>query len=75
MADNNWVQQQQAQRDRERILDVLIAFIDENGFSPTRAELGQRVGLSEITVRRHIKTLLDEGLVTEHGPRTLRPSL
>ena len=74
MAGTNWVQREQAARDRERVLEALIEFIEEHGFSPIRKELAEKTGFSEITIRRHIKALIEAGLVTEEqGPRTLRP--
>lgn len=71
-ASNNWVQIEQAKRDRARILEAIRTHIDEHGKSPTRAQLAAELGFAEITVRRHVNKLVDDGDLVKVGYQ-LRP--
>jgi repressor LexA len=61
---------------KERILEYIVGFMDENGFAPTYREIGAAVGLkSSSSVSRHIEHLKAEGKITLHDQksRTLSP--
>ncbi|QNN53181.1 LexA family protein [Nocardioides mesophilus] len=76
MADNNWVQQREKTAALDALCEAIERYTAEHGYSPTRGELAEATGLGESTVRRHLKSLIAEGRVTEgSGPRTLRLAL
>lgn len=73
MVHRNWKQAEEGRRRREEILEAIERYIDEHGYSPTKAELAVTLGVSEETIYRHIKKLVAEGRLEEgSGPRTLR---
>lgn len=62
---------------RERMLQVIIGYIEEHGYSPTFREIGEMTGLkSTSSVASHMKKLFEEGkLETDTGmdtPRAIR---
>jgi DNA-binding IclR family transcriptional regulator len=73
MATGNQRGVERAQRQMSQLLDVVETYIEENGYSPTRAEIAERMGLSERTVIRYVKRLVEDGRLEEgSGQRTLR---
>lgn len=69
----NWKQDEKGRQRREEILAAVERFIDEHGYSPTKAELATMIGVSEYTIYSHVKKLIAEGRLEEGpGPRTLR---
>ena len=72
MPQTNWNQREEASRLREEILDEIERFLNEHGYSPTRAELGEKLGRSDHIIGKHIQVLIEDGRLTEgKGPRTL----
>lgn len=54
---------------REKILDAIIAYIQEHGYSPTVEEIRQAVGLkSKATVHHHLNVLFEEGKLETDAP-------
>lgn len=54
---------------REKILDAIIAYIQEHGYPPTIEEIGQAVGLkSKATTHHHLNVLLEEGKLETDAP-------
>lgn len=63
---------------RGKILDTIINYIEENGFSPTVRELGELVGIkSTSTVHEHLKKLKEQGKIEWNPtqPRTIRRAI
>jgi repressor LexA len=51
-------------RRQREVLEVIRAFIDKNGYSPSLEEIGAALGLSSVaTVHKHVTHLVDKGLV------------
>ena len=51
-------------RRQREVLDVIRAFIDRNGYSPSLEESGAELGLSSVaTVHKHVSHLVDKGYV------------
>ena len=49
---------------QERIYDVIVRFVRENGYAPSVREIGEAVGLkSPSTVHFHLKKLEEQGLI------------
>ena len=49
---------------QKQLVDFLEHYIDEHGYAPTLAEVGQYFGLSSLaTVHKHLKNLEDKGLI------------
>lgn len=63
---------EQGRTNRELIVDTVESFCNEHGYSPTRAQLAEILGLNRTTVSAHVAALLQEGRLEEAGPRTLR---
>jgi repressor LexA len=60
---------------RERIMNFLQKYINENGYSPSVREIADGVFLcSSSTVQRHLEILKAQGEITwnPHLPRTIR---
>lgn len=61
-----------------RQLEILRLIRDgrrQNGFSPTMQEIGDRLGLSKVTVFEHVEALIAKGLLhrgSQHKARSLR---
>lgn len=54
---------------REKILDVIIFYIQEHGYSPTVEEIRRAVGLkSKATTHHHLNVLLEEGKLETDAP-------
>jgi len=50
-------------RRQREVLDVIRAFIEKNGYSPSLEEIGKALGLSSVaTVHKHVTHLVDKGL-------------
>ena len=59
---------------REKVMQAIVVFSQENGYSPTVRELSQMTGLaSTSSVHAHLKTLAREGRITFEPtkPRTI----
>lgn len=59
----------------DEVVGFLAGYINQHGYSPTIAEIGEGVGLaSKAGVHRHLRRLRAEGRVTwvEGSTRTLR---
>jgi len=51
-------------RRQRQVLDVVRDFIQENGYSPSLEEIGERLGLSSVaTVHKHVSHLVQKGFV------------
>ena len=50
-----------------RCYQELIAFVDQHGYVPSYAELGERIGRVPSTVGRYLDKLEAEGLVQRNG--------
>ena len=51
-------------RRQREVLEVIRAFIQKNGYSPSLEEIGGALGLSSVaTVHKHVSHLVDKGLV------------
>lgn len=50
-------------RTRERIYKFLQEFIKTNGYSPSYREVAEAVGISGSCAERHLKRLVDDGLI------------
>lgn len=49
---------------REEILNVIITYISEHGYSPTIREIGEMTGLkSTSTVHSHLNKMLEKGMI------------
>lgn len=73
MPSTNWRQEGQGARRREEVLEAIERYIDERGYSPTRADIATELGVSEDTVSRAVKRLIADGRLEEGaGPRTFR---
>ena len=62
---------------RNKILEFIVSYIKQHGYSPTVREIGQGVNLkSTSSVHRHLQKLLSEGKIeTDAGlnvPRAIR---
>ena len=60
-----------------RVLESIIQYRREHGYSPTFDEIGDRLGCSKVTVFEHVQVLRRKGLVTVSGwhlPRSVRPT-
>ncbi len=62
---------------RKRILEFIISYIKEHGYSPTVREIGAGVYLgSTSTVHEHLKIMLNEGIIESDAglgcPRAIR---
>lgn len=69
----NWKAEDDARALRESVLTAIEEFTDREGYGPTRLEIAEAVGVSERTVQRHIKALMDDGTLEQpSGPRSLR---
>lgn len=69
----NWRAEKQARERREAIIDAIETYLDEHGYPPTKVELAHILGMSDQTVGRHIKALVEDGrLIDDGGPRALR---
>lgn len=58
-----------------KVLDAIEDYINQNGFSPSIREIGDKVGLkSSSTVHRYLKLLEDRGSIErlENCPRALK---
>ena len=65
------------ERMKERVLEYVSRYHDENGYAPTYREVGRAVGLlSTSSVSHYIKCLEKEGKVTmrPQRPRALSPT-
>lgn len=52
------------------ILDFVNAHIRANGYAPTLREIGSHFGLSSVaTVHKHLRGLVEKGLITREGGR------
>lgn len=57
---------------REKILDAIISYIQEHGYSPTVEEIRQAVGLKSKATPHHLNVLLEEGKLETDDPRAPR---
>lgn len=63
---------------RQRILEMIINYIESHGYPPTIREIGDGVGLSSTSsVVSHIKKMLDDGMLETDAekpgaPRAIR---
>lgn len=61
---------------QKQILDFIISYIQQHGYSPTVQEIGNAVGYkSKNTTWHHIQNMLREGIIeTDHptSPRAIR---
>lgn len=65
----------QGQKRKEQILEYIIEFIKENGYSPTVREIGQGVNLrSTSTVYSYLEDLKREGMIEamDNSPRSIK---
>jgi DNA-binding MarR family transcriptional regulator len=53
-----------------RVYYELISFVEVNGFVPSYAELGERVGCAPSTIMRHLQKLERADLVERRRGRT-----
>lgn len=59
----------QGEKTRERILNFIIEYISEHGYSPTVREIGNGANLkSTSSVQTHILRLIDEGKLETDAP-------
>lgn len=61
----------------ERILEVIIGYIERHGYPPTFREIGEMVALkSTSSVHRHLNKMIELGMLetdaTDNSPRALR---
>ena len=62
------------QQKRDEILEVIVKYMLENGFSPTIRDIGEAVGLkSTASVYNHLEKLKNEGRLSfrNNEPRTI----
>lgn len=62
---------------RDRILDAIIGYVKEHGYSPSVREIGEMVGLkSTSSVKTHLKKMMDSGMLETDAefstPRAIR---
>lgn len=62
---------------RDRILDAIIGYVKEHGYSPSVREIGEMVGLkSTSSVQTHLKKMMDSGVLETDAefstPRAIR---
>lgn len=62
---------------RDRILDAIIGYVKEHGYSPSVREIGEMVGLkSTSSVQTHLKKMMDSGMLETDAefstPRAIR---
>lgn len=62
---------------RDRILDSIIGYVKEHGYSPSVREIGEMVGLkSTSSVQTHLKKMMDSGMLETDAefstPRAIR---
>ena len=56
---------------QKQILDYLSVYSSQNGYAPTLAEIGQRLGLTSVaTIHKHLKNLEDKGLIRRQWNRS-----
>lgn len=71
----NLTSKQKGIQTRQNILNCIIRFIQDNGYSPTVREICELTNLeSTSTVYSHLQRLQSEGFITmqEYQPRTIR---
>lgn len=49
---------------QEKCLQVIRELIARNGFSPSYAEIAERCGRRQMTIKAHIDELVDKGYLT-----------
>lgn len=62
---------------RDRILNAIIGYVKEHGYSPSVREIGEMVGLkSTSSVQTHLKKMMDSGMLETDAefstPRAIR---
>lgn len=60
---------------REKVMNVIISYISERGYSPTVREIGKMAGIkSTSSVHAHLERLISEGRIKKESdaPRTIR---
>lgn len=73
MASTNWRQEGHGAQRRQQVLDAIERYIDEQGYSPTRQDIAKELDVSEDTIKRAVRKLIEEGRLEEGaGPRTFR---
>ena len=66
---------EQGNNTRKEILQSIIEYIEEHGYSPSYEEIGELTGKARVTIHRHIHIMLEEGLIetdSEFTPRAIR---
>lgn len=64
---------EQGRENRARIVEYVVQYLAEHGYPPTRVEIAKGVGLGETITYRHVRTLINEGVLEEpHGVGSLR---
>lgn len=60
-----------AKKRRAEIVTAILDLTEELGRPPLRVDLERKLPMARVTIRTHLRTLLDEGIVTESGaPRS-----
>lgn len=57
---------------RQHIIDAINDYWQVNGMAPLLTDVAERTGLDVSSVRRHVRKLVNEGVVEHDGIRTLR---
>lgn len=62
---------------RLRVLEFLVAYLEDHRFAPTRAEIAEAVGLGpRSSIQYHIDTLVEDGYIERpvYRHRMIRPT-
>lgn len=57
---------------REQILEFIRSYLAEHGYPPSRAEIGDEIGVSGTQISKHLRMLQEQGMVRlGSGNRTI----
>mgnify|MGYP003675308661 CR=1 FL=1 len=48
---------------QKKVFDFIKSFLKDNGYSPSQMEIAGALGVTQGTVRQHIKQLKDRGFI------------